>query len=288
MKQLETYSVPTLKETIRLSDLPWDSFSFIQSRKAWKKAIKKGLIKVNGEQGFTGSYISGGEQIDIFQDDSEQVNPEIDLQLEVLFEDDHLAVVNKPAGIEVSGNKKWTLQNALSGNLKSSGQVDWLPYLEPIHRLDYPTSGALLIGKTASATTALNRMFESREIKKTYVAVTIGEMPKSGEVESEIDDKPSRSLYQVLNSLESERFGFLNLVELNPETGRRHQLRKHMLELGNPILGDWAYFKEGLILKGKGLYLHAASLEFEHPNTGELIKIQAPLPGKFQKLFPED
>ncbi|MFT5054948.1 MAG: 23S rRNA pseudouridine1911/1915/1917 synthase, partial [Oceanospirillaceae bacterium] len=129
---------------------------------------------------------------------------------------------------------------------------------------------------------------ESREIKKTYVAVTIGEMPKSGEVESEVDDKPSRSHYQVLNSLESERFGFLNLVELNPETGRRHQLRKHMLELGNPILGDWAYFKEGLILKGKGLYLHASALEFDHPNTGELIKIQAPLPGKFQKLFPED
>ncbi|MFT5279082.1 MAG: 23S rRNA pseudouridine1911/1915/1917 synthase, partial [Bacteroidia bacterium] len=231
MKQLESFTVPPLKETVRLSDLSWDSFSFIQSRKAWKKAIKKGLVKVNGDQGFTGSYISGGEQIEIFQDDAEQVNPEIDLQLEVLFEDDYLAVVNKPAGIEVSGNKKWTLQNALSGNLKSSGQVDWLPYLEPIHRLDYPTSGALLIGKTASATTALNRMFESREIKKTYVAVTIGEMPKSGEVESEVDDKPSRSHYQVLNSLESERFGFLNLVELNPETGRRHQLRKHMLEL---------------------------------------------------------
>ena len=288
MKQLESYTVPALKETIRLSDLAWDSFNFIQSRKAWKKAIKKGLIKVNGEQGFTGSYISGGEQIEVFQDEVEKEHPEIDLKLEVLFEDDHLAVVNKPAGIEVSGNKKWTLQNALSGNLKSSGQVDWLPYLEPIHRLDYPTSGALLIGKTASATTALNRMFESREIKKTYVAVTIGEMPKNGEVESEIDEKSSRSLYQVLKSLESERFGFLNLVELNPETGRRHQLRKHMLDLGNPILGDWAYFKEGLILKGKGLYLHAFSLEFTHPNTGELIKTQAPLPSKFLKLFPAD
>lgn len=288
MTQLESYTVPVLKETIRLSDLSWDSFRFIQSRKAWKKAIKKGLVKVNGEQGYTGSYISGGEEIEIFQDEAEKEHPEIDLELEVLFEDDYLAVVNKPAGIEVSGNKKWTLQNALSGNLKSSGQVDWLPYLEPIHRLDYPTSGALLIGKTASATTALNKMFESRDIKKTYLAVTIGEMPKSGEVNSEIDGKPARSVYQVLRYVKSERFGFLNLVELNPETGRRHQLRKHMLELGNPILGDWAYFKEGLILKGKGLYLHASSLEFTHPNTDELIKVQAPLPSKFLKLFPAD
>ena len=288
MNLLETHTVPPLAQTIRLSDLSWDSFSLIQSRKAWKKAIKKGLVRVNGEQGFTGSYISGGEQVELFQDEAEKDHPEIDIQLEVLFEDDHLAVVNKPAGIEVSGNKKWTLQNALSGNLKSSGQVDWLPFLEPIHRLDYPTSGALLIGKTASATTTLNRMFESKEIKKTYMAVTIGEMPNRREVDSEIDGKPAQSCYEVLQTLESERFGFLNLVKLNPKTGRRHQLRKHMLEIGNPILGDWAYFHEGLILKGKGLYLHAFALEFIHPNTNEPINIQASLPGKFLKLFPED
>lgn len=288
MKQLESYIVPQIDKVIRLSDLPWEPIKSIQSRKGWKKAIKKGLVKLNGEQGFTGDHISGGELIEIFQDDSEDFNLEIDLKLEVLFEDDHLAVVNKPAGIEVSGNKKWTLQNALSGNLRSSGQVDWLPYLEPIHRLDYPTSGAVLIGKTASATIELNRQFEDREIKKTYVAVTIGQMAESGEVNSKIDDKTSRSLFQVSKSVKSERFGFLNLVELNPETGRRHQLRKHMLELGNPILGDWKYFKEGLTLQGKGLYLHASKLEFQHPNTAELITVEAPLPAKFLKLFPED
>jgi 23S rRNA pseudouridine1911/1915/1917 synthase len=280
--------VPPLQEVVRLSDLPWNSFHFIQSRKAWKKSIKSGLVKVNGAQGFTGDHISGGELIEVFQDDVDKEMPEIDLKLEVLFEDDYLAIVNKPAGIEVSGNKKWTLQNALSGNLKSSGQADWLHVQEPIHRLDYPTSGAILIGKTASITIALNKLFEERNIKKSYLAVTIGEMPKSGKVESDVDDSPAGSLFRVLNSLESERFGFLNLVELNPETGRRHQLRKHMLELGNPILGDWAYYKEGLILKGKGLYLHSLSLEFAHPSNGEMIKVQAPLPGKYVKLFPEN
>ena len=110
----------------------------------------------------------------------------------------------------------------------------------------------------------------------------------SGEVVSAIDNKPSRSLYKVLSSAKSERFEFLNMVELNPETGRRHQLRKHMLALGNPILGDWAYYKKGLILKGKGLYLHAFSLNFVHPCTGNRIKVEAPLPTKFLKLFPKD
>ncbi len=243
---------------------------------------------MNGTQGFTDHHISGGELIEVYHDDGEKELTEIDLKLEVLFEDDHLAIVNKPAGIEVSGNKKWTMQNALSGNLRSSGQADWLPVQEPIHRLDYPTSGAVLIGKTASITMALNKLFEDRAVKKTYLAVTIGQMPQSGVVVTDVDNKPACSQYKVLQSIGSERFGFLNLVELTPETGRRHQLRKHMLILGNPILGDWTYFLEGLILKGKGLYLHASSLEFTHPNTGELIKIQAPLPVKFKKLFPDE
>ena len=132
LKKIESHTVSPQEEVSRLSDLPWDSFKSIQSRKGWKKAIKKGLIKVNGEQGFTGDHISGGEVIDVYHDDIDNNTREIDLQLEVIFEDDHLAIINKPAGIEVSANKKWTLQNALSGNLKSSGQEDWLPLLEPI------------------------------------------------------------------------------------------------------------------------------------------------------------
>jgi 23S rRNA pseudouridine1911/1915/1917 synthase len=203
-----------------------------------------------------------------------------------LFEDEYLAVINKPAGIEVSGNKKWTLENALSFNLEPSSESDTLKFPKPVHRLDYPTSGALLIGKTATAVIALNKLFEERKVQKVYHAVTIGKMEKFGTIETPIDGRPSKSTFTVLQTLDSERFTHLNLVKLKPHTGRRHQLRKHLSEMGNPILGDRDYGKNGLILSGKGLYLHASSLQFLHPITQEELFIEAALPKKFRKLFP--
>lgn len=236
---------------------------------------------------FTSDFLESGETIDLYRDDAQVNRPTIDLEIPIIYEDEYLAVVVKPAGIIVSGNKKWTLQNALSSNLKKSLEVDALPFPEPIHRLDYPTSGALLVGKTAGVTASLNRMFAERTIEKTYLAVAIGSMKQDGEICSDVDGKRSNTVYSVLKMLNSERFGFLNLLELTPETGRRHQLRKHLAEIGNPILGDRLYFNEGLILNGKGLYLHASSLLFSHPITGETIRATAPLPKKFLKLFPE-
>jgi 23S rRNA pseudouridine1911/1915/1917 synthase len=251
-----------------------------------KKAIDKGMVRLNGRIASTADLISGGELIELFFDETARKRPTIELRLEVLFEDDFLAIINKPPGIEVSGNRKWTVENALSQNLKPSGQVDALLYPEPIHRLDYPTSGALLIGKTSSAVIELNRLFADREVEKTYMAITIGKMNASGTVDAEIDGKPSLSTFRVLRSVVSERFGWLNLVELNPKTGRRHQLRKHMAQFGNPILGDKEYGTEGLILNGKGLYLHSASLSFTHPFSKEELTVLSPLPKKFLKIFP--
>ena len=88
-----------------------------------------------------------------------------------------------------------------------------------------------------------------------------------------------------MDTVPSERFDTLNLVKLHPKTGRRHQLRKHLLGLGNPILGDNEYYLEGFLLKGKGLYLHAYSLEFTHPFTNEIIHLTDELPEKFGKIF---
>jgi len=250
-----------------------------------KKAIDKGWVRINEKTASTGDYLFGGETIELsFEETIER--PVIELEVGVLFEDQFLAIVNKPAGIEVSGNRKWTLENALSFNLKSSSELDVLKYPEPIHRLDYPTSGALLIGKTNTAVIELNRMFAEREIAKTYMAITIGKMPDSGIVDSEIDEKASKSEFKLLQTVTSERFGYLNLVELSPKTGRRHQLRKHMAEIENPILGDREYGTEGLILSGKGLYLHSVSLSFIHPFTKEKLTVEAPLPKKFVKIFP--
>ncbi len=286
MPRIEVHTVPILQQKVRLSDYAGGIFTYIPSRKGMKKAIDKGMVRLNGRIASTADLISGGELIELFFDETARKRPTIELRLEVLFEDDFLAIINKPPGIEVSGNRKWTVENALSQNLKPSGQVDALLYPEPIHRLDYPTSGALLIGKTSSAVIELNRLFADREVEKTYMAITIGKMNASGTVDAEIDGKPSLSTFRVLRSVVSERFGWLNLVELNPKTGRRHQLRKHMAQLGNPILGDKEYGTEGLILNGKGLYLHSASLSFTHPFSKEELTVLSPLPKKFLKIFP--
>lgn len=207
--------------------------------------------------------------------------------LNVLFEDDHLAVIHKPAGILVSGNTFKTVANALAQNIQGSKLVD-ATKPQPVHRLDYATTGVLLVGKTSSSIRALTSLFEEKKVEKTYYALTIGEMKDRGEITSEIDGKKSHSSFKVLESVYSERFGKLNLVQLNPQTGRRHQLRKHLSSIDNPILGDKAYGKETLILTGKGLYLHAYSLRFIHPFTHKVIYITDELPERFTKIVASD
>ncbi|MDB4678200.1 RluA family pseudouridine synthase [bacterium] len=285
MVKLESHTVVALEGKVRLSDYAGGVFKTIPSRKGMKKAIDKGLVQLNGKTAKTGDFISEGDVLELLENPN-QSRPTIELDLEVLFEDEHLAIIYKPAGIEVSGNRKWTLENALSPNLKRSTEPDALKFPEPIHRLDYPTSGALLIGKTASTVTALNKLFEERKVQKVYHAVAIGKMDMSGTIETPIDGKPSKSGFTVLKTAESERFAFLSLVKLEPHTGRRHQLRKHLSEIGNPILGDRDYGVKGLILIGKGLYLHASSLLFQHPVSKQDLFLEAPLPKKFRKLFP--
>jgi len=269
----------------RLQEYAVGIFRTLPSRKSVKKAIKNGVVYINGEVGYTGDWISGGETIDLYQQETKK--PNIDFKLEVLYEDDYLAVIYKPAGIVVSGNKRFTIENALSFNLTKSTQEDALARPEPIHRLDYPTSGALLIGKTVGVVTALNLLFEFRSISKTYAAVSIGNMNASGVIDNPIDERPSISEFKKVMAIPSEKYGALNLLTLNPRTGRKHQLRKHLAHLGHPIFGDNLYSKKGLILKGKGLFLHALKLHFEHPITKQDVRITAPLPKKFLKLFPE-
>ncbi|MCW3788664.1 RluA family pseudouridine synthase [Plebeiibacterium sediminum] len=285
---LEKLTVPHLDERKRLSDIAPELFKALPSKKSIKKAIKSGHVYIDEKRGQTADFIKGGEVLELFENKKAVVKPTIEYPIEVVFEDDYLAVVHKPAGILVSGNKKITLENSLPSNLKRSTQPDALDRPEPIHRLDYPTSGALLIGKTQEAVIALNKVFESRSINKQYLAITIGEMPVNGIIEGEVDGKRAKSAYKVLKSEISERFTYLNLVELTLFTGRRHQLRKHLSSIGNPILGDAEYGKEGLILKGKGLYLHSYLLEFTHPFTNEKMKVVAPVPKKFKKIFDWD
>ena len=283
---VERHKVPKQENQIRIQEYLVGVFDSCNTKSAIKKAIKKNLIKVNNKNVTTAKYICGGETITLFQTEEKTNSKKLKLPLEVLFEDDYLAIINKPAGILVSGNKFKTVANALPQNLKKSTQKDAVKP-QPTHRLDYPTTGLLLVGKTSSSIIALNKLFENKEIQKEYIAITIGEMKSSGTIDFTIDEKESVSEYKVLKTVTSERFGFLNLVQLIPKTGRRHQLRKHLSAIGNPILGDKQYGIEHLILNGKGLYLHAYKLEFEHPFTKEKICIELENPKKFGKIFPE-
>lgn len=285
MLQTETHLVPELENPIRLSDYAGGMFELIPSRKGMKKAIDKGWVTVNGATAETATPLSGGECI-VLEIKEVTNRPKLELSLEILFEDDFLAVINKPAGIEVSGIRKRTIENALKFNLTPSSQKDALQHAEAIHRLDYPTSGVLVVGKTREAVVRMNRMFSEGQMDKRYLAVTIGQMYEGGILDSEIDGKPSKTEFKLLRSEDSERFEKLNLVDIKLYTGRRHQIRKHFSELGNPILGDKDYGFEDLILKGKGLYLHAKSISFKHPFTDEQLTVEAPTRKKFLKLFP--
>ena len=276
------HTVPTKVFSQRIQEYAVGLFEPIATKSALKKALKKNLLTVNGIPARTATLIRGGELICFYPKASTtKKHKEIDLKLKVLFEDDYLAAVEKPAGILVSGNSFKTVANALKNNLENGQKA------QPVHRLDYPTTGVLLIGKTASSIRALNKLFVDKKISKTYYAVTMGSVLKEiGHLNSPVDGKEALTEYKILTHVPSERFEQLNLVKLNPQTGRKHQLRVQLSQAGSSILGDPQYSPEQFILKGKGMYLHAHSIEFIHPFTGEKLNLKAPLPEKFTKLFP--
>lgn len=284
MPQTKNHLVPKLAKPIRLQEYGVAIFELAFTKSALKKALKKNYITVNGITATSATFINGGETICLSIPEHSNPRTKLVLKLNVLFEDDYLAVIHKPAGVLVSGNSFKTITNALPQNLKWSTLQDaTIP--QPVHRLDYPTTGLLLIGKTNSSIRTLNALFEDKKIKKTYYAITIGNMQNKGKITFTIDGKPALSNYKVIASIVSKRFSMLNLVKLKPKTGRRHQLRKHLLSIGTPILGDKDYGIEKLILKGKGLYLHAYGLKLKHPLTKEKMSFKDKLPLKFKKIF---
>jgi len=273
-----------LKSPVRLQEYGVGIFNAALSKSALKKALKKNYITVNEVIATTATLINGGEIISLSIPDEPTSRRIFKLNLKVLFEDEHLAIIHKPAGVLVSGNNFKTIANALSQNIGISSLPDAVKP-QAVHRLDFATTGLLLIGKTRSSIRALNKMFENKEVQKIYYAVTIGNIESEGIIDRLIDGKESKSIYTLCESVSSEKYGKLNLVKLAPLTGRRHQLRKHLSNIGSPILGDKDYGIGDLILKGKGMYLHAYSLMFVHPFTNNKMCLIDELPLRFNKIF---
>ena len=249
-----------------------------------KKSITRGEILVHGEKAKTGTWVKPGQKIEWI--DLERNAPkEYHLNFDIPYQDEHFAIVNKPGGIPVSGNQFKTMTNALVDKMKPSNEPDALQWAKPVHRLDAATCGLLMVAKTAKALMLLGQMLERKEIEKKYCAVVKGEVPDEGEINSLIEDKRAHTEYRNVYTVPSMRNGALSFVDLYPKTGRTHQLRIHMAELGHPIMGDIVYDREEEVFKGKGLFLCAVGLRFKHPITEEDLTITIDEPSKFDALM---
>ena len=287
MPVIKTHIVPDGIEEIRLYDYVQQIFPTIPSRKAVKKAISREEILVDSQKTSTGHWVKSGQKVELLESSA---NPpkEYKLDLEIVYEDEYLAVINKPAGIPVSGNQFRTIQNAIMGNIEISNKEDALKWPKPVHRLDGPTSGLLIIAKTAKALVKLGQQFEQKLIQKTYVAIAMGLTPASGVMDDDIDGLKSLSEYKTIKVVNSLRSEHMSLVELSPKTGRTHQLRKHLLGIGHPIVGDKIYGEEGNVLEGKGLFLCALGINFKHPITKEELSLKLEIPHKFRSLLERE
>ena len=181
--------VPKRTGFVRLLDYILTMFGArFASRNAAKKAIKKGAVQVDGQTVSTGFRLQAGMKIS-FENRTPIPSKVPPVSFGIIYEDNHLAVVNKPAGIDVSGNKFYTLRNALGFRLKKSPLQDALAWPQPVHRLDYATSGLLLVAKTAAALKKMGKQFENKKVGKRYRAIVSGSITKSGKIVSPIKGK---------------------------------------------------------------------------------------------------
>jgi RluA family pseudouridine synthase len=286
---IESVIVSNIKPKTKFIDYAKENIHEIPSNKGIRKAIERGYLLLNNKKVRTDTWLNEGDRIDLYQSNlySGKV---FNLKLDVLFEDDYLAVINKPAGFPVSGNKFKTITNSLSYNLQETNKADRLPKIHPVHRLDSLTSGLLICSKTIGASVKLGNMLKNREIEKHYQALVLGKTPNSGNIDFPIDMVDALSTFVKLDEIETIKFGTISLLKLSPKTGKTHQLRIHTAKSGFPILGDPIYPKDDDFVryKGKGLFLCATELKFNHPITGKILDIQIDPPSKFMKYIERE
>jgi 23S rRNA pseudouridine1911/1915/1917 synthase len=259
-----------------------------------RRLIAEGDVLINGEKSVKGVRLTAGDRVSvkIFAAEKSSATPE-PIPLDILYEDDHLIIVNKPVGLLVHpsrSEKSGTLTNGLAYHFWQTSGSAIRPGL--VHRLDRNTSGVIVIAKTPRAHRTLSKHFRERRVKKFYLALVCGTVEQDqGEIEASIgydpkvwphwrvmnDGRPAQTHFKV-----KRRFGTHTLLELEPLTGRTHQLRIHCNLIGHPIIGDPIYSSEVDPLAAmhnlKHHLLHASRLLFRHPATNTEMDFEAPMP----------
>ena len=260
--------------------------------------LKEGVVFLNGQPLKANYKVKAGDEIVIKIPEPETLDlvPE-NLALEIVYEDEDVAVVNKPQGMVVhpsAGHSHGTLVNGLLFQLNNLSTINDVVRPGIVHRIDKDTSGLLMVAKNNAAHESLAAQLKDKTSLRTYIALVHGDIAhEKGTIEAPIgrskvnrkmqavreDGKPAITHFTVL-----ERFGDFTLVELQLETGRTHQIRVHMQYIGFPLAGDPTYGPKKT-LKGNGQFLHAKLLGFTHPRTHEKMVFEAPLPAVFEKTL---
>lgn len=278
------------------------------SRERLKEWIKNGQITLEGKKVKPNAKVCGGEKL-VLEAELEPQGEWIaeDLDFEVVYEDEDIIVVNKPADLVVhpaAGNYQGTLLNGLIHRYPELIEV---PRAGIVHRLDKDTTGLMVVARNLSSQAKLVEQLQARTVSRQYVAICLGAPPVEGKVDKTIGRDPNhRKRMAVVRSggkeaithfQLAERLGAYSLINLKLETGRTHQIRVHMAHLGFPLLGDPVYGRKpgkNLNLTAHALEhinqftrqaLHAAMLGLEHPSTGRLMHWEAEIPDDMYELI---
>ena len=283
-----TIEVPGRLDGERLDKVLAEHFSISRSRA--RGLLEEGVL-VDGEEGRPSQRVSAGQVILSPPPGATPALTPEPVAFGLLHEDELVIVVDKPAGLVVhpgAGHRKGTLAAGLLHRYPELAEVGPPDRAGLVHRLDKDTSGALLVGRTPNSYRSLVQALRRREVERVYLALVEGSMPApTGTVEAAIGRDPARPTRRaVLHGGKTARTHYrvveeiaesgVSLLEIRLETGRTHQIRVHLASISHPVVGDRVY---GSGRQGAPrTFLHAASLSFDHPGTGERVTVSSPLP----------